>query len=69
MCQSHGFPKIMGVLTHLDVFKNNKKLKKRKKTLKQRSGRCFPFPSLTRRNSFLLIIIIKHLLFRLKVLD
>jgi len=37
MCQSHGFPKIMGVLTHLDVFKNNKKLKKRKKTLKQRS--------------------------------
>ena len=36
VCQVHGFPKIMGVLTHLDVFKNNKKLRKRKKTLKQR---------------------------------
>jgi ribosome biogenesis protein BMS1 len=34
--QCHGFPKIMGVLTHLDKFKNNKKLRTRKKVLKQR---------------------------------
>ncbi len=34
--QSHGFPKIMGVLTHLDRFKDNKKLRRTKKTLKQR---------------------------------
>lgn len=34
--QVHGFPKIMGVLTHLDKFKDNKKLRKRKKALKQR---------------------------------
>ena len=34
--QSHGFPKIMGVLTHLDKFKDNKKLRRTKKTLKQR---------------------------------
>nr|XP_028682211.1 ribosome biogenesis protein BMS1 homolog isoform X1 [Macaca mulatta] len=32
--QVHGFPKIMGVLTHLDSFKHNKKLKKTKKQLK-----------------------------------
>ncbi|KAG0006532.1 Glycoside hydrolase 2 (Mannanase, beta-galactosidase) [Modicella reniformis] len=34
--QSHGFPKIMGVLTHLDRFKNNKTLKTTKKKLKHR---------------------------------
>ncbi|KAI9016773.1 hypothetical protein DFJ74DRAFT_678236 [Hyaloraphidium curvatum] len=34
--QVHGFPKVMGVLTHLDGFKDNKKLRKRKKELKQR---------------------------------
>jgi ribosome biogenesis protein BMS1 len=34
--QTHGFPKVMGVLTHLDMFKNKKKLKKRKKKLKHR---------------------------------
>ncbi|KAK2955886.1 putative Ribosome biogenesis protein bms1 [Blattamonas nauphoetae] len=34
--QTHGFPKVMGVLTHLDAFKNNKTLKKTKKALKQR---------------------------------
>uniref|UniRef100_A0A8C9GDD4 Bms1-type G domain-containing protein n=1 Tax=Piliocolobus tephrosceles TaxID=591936 RepID=A0A8C9GDD4_9PRIM len=28
ICQVHGFPKIMGVLTHLDSFKHNKQLKK-----------------------------------------
>lgn len=32
----HGFPKVMGVLTHLDAFKDQKKLKKTKKTLKHR---------------------------------
>ncbi|KAF9977965.1 Glycoside hydrolase 2 (Mannanase, beta-galactosidase) [Actinomortierella ambigua] len=34
--QTHGFPKIMGVLTHLDRFKNNKTLKTTKKRLKHR---------------------------------
>lgn len=32
----HGFPKVMGVLTHLDGFKDQKKLKKTKKALKHR---------------------------------
>lgn len=32
----HGFPKVMGVLTHLDSFKDNKRLKKTKKVLKHR---------------------------------
>ncbi|XP_060097011.1 ribosome biogenesis protein BMS1 homolog [Heteronotia binoei] len=36
ICQIHGFPKIMGVLTHLDTLKNNKQLKKMKKRLKHR---------------------------------
>ncbi|KAH0506828.1 Ribosome biogenesis protein BMS1-like protein [Microtus ochrogaster] len=36
ICQVHGFPKIMGVLTHLDTFKHNKQLKKTKKRLKHR---------------------------------
>uniref|UniRef100_A0A2K5HZS1 Uncharacterized protein n=1 Tax=Colobus angolensis palliatus TaxID=336983 RepID=A0A2K5HZS1_COLAP len=31
ICQVHGFPKIMGVLTHLNSFKHNKQLKKTKK--------------------------------------
>ncbi|CAI9757098.1 unnamed protein product [Fraxinus pennsylvanica] len=34
--QNHGFPKIMGVLTHLDKFKDVKKLKKTKQRLKHR---------------------------------
>lgn len=34
--QTHGFPKIIGVLTHLDKFKDNKRLKTTKKRLKQR---------------------------------
>ncbi|CAI2170124.1 17747_t:CDS:10 [Funneliformis geosporum] len=34
--QTHGFPKIMGVLTHLDKFKNNKTLRTTKKRLKHR---------------------------------
>ena len=34
--QTHGFPKVIGVLTHLDVFKHSKSLKKTKKRLKQR---------------------------------
>lgn len=34
--QAHGFPKVMGVLTHLDMFKSTKSLRKAKKSLKQR---------------------------------
>ena len=34
--QSHGFPKVMGVLTHLDMFHSAKTLRKTKKQLKQR---------------------------------
>ena len=36
VAQVHGFPKIMGVLTHLDLMKNNKSLQKTKKRLKNR---------------------------------
>lgn len=36
ICQSHGFPRIMGVLSHLDVITNPKKLKNTKKQLKHR---------------------------------
>ncbi|XP_062090067.1 uncharacterized protein LOC133796529 [Humulus lupulus] len=34
--QVHGFPKVMGVLTHLDDFKDAKKLRKTKQQLKHR---------------------------------
>ena len=34
--QVHGFPKIMGVLTHLDLFRDSKAMQKTKKRLKQR---------------------------------
>lgn len=36
ICQVHGMPRIMGVLTHLDMLKHNKQLKRVKKTLKHR---------------------------------
>lgn len=36
MLQSHGFPKVMGVLTHLDLFNKQAQLKKTKKLLKKR---------------------------------
>ena len=36
ICQVHGMPKVMGVLTHLDHFKRNKSLAKTKKQLKSR---------------------------------
>nr|XP_054769172.1 ribosome biogenesis protein BMS1 homolog [Lytechinus pictus] len=36
IAQVHGFPRIMGVLTHLDMMKDNKALKKTKKRLKHR---------------------------------
>lgn len=36
ICQVHGMPKIMGVLTHLDAINNAKALQKRKKLLKHR---------------------------------
>ena len=32
----HGFPKVMGILTHLDSFKDNKKLRNAKKRLKEK---------------------------------
>jgi ribosome biogenesis protein BMS1 len=34
--QTHGFPKVMGVLTHLDGFRDGKKLKRVKKEMKHR---------------------------------
>ncbi|XP_049767714.1 ribosome biogenesis protein BMS1 homolog [Schistocerca cancellata] len=36
ICQVHGMPRVMGVLTHLDMLKNAKQLKRTKKTLKHR---------------------------------
>ena len=36
ICQVHGFPRIMGVLTHLDGYKNNKALQRTKKIMKHR---------------------------------
>ncbi|ESO87420.1 hypothetical protein LOTGIDRAFT_166570 [Lottia gigantea] len=36
ICQVHGFPRIMGVLTHLDTFQENKRMRKTKKMLKNR---------------------------------
>ena len=36
LLQVHGFPKVMGVLTHLDMYKNKERLKKVKKGLKAR---------------------------------
>ncbi|XP_077270777.1 ribosome biogenesis protein BMS1 homolog [Temnothorax americanus] len=36
ICQVHGMPRIMGVLTHLDLVKNARQMRKTKKTLKHR---------------------------------
>lgn len=36
ICQVHGMPRIMGVLNHLDLFKNNRQMRKTKKELKRR---------------------------------
>nr|KAG5696027.1 hypothetical protein BaRGS_013933 [Batillaria attramentaria] len=36
ICQVHGFPRVMGVLTHLDMFRDNKRIRKTKKRLKNR---------------------------------
>ncbi|KAJ9582398.1 hypothetical protein L9F63_003251, partial [Diploptera punctata] len=36
ICQVHGMPRVMGVLTHLDLLKNSKQLKNTKKVLKHR---------------------------------
>jgi ribosome biogenesis protein BMS1 len=36
ICQTHGFPRVMGVLTHLDAFKNVKTLRRTKKVMKNR---------------------------------
>ena len=38
--QVHGFPKVMGILTHLDQFTNTKQLKKTKKQLKANQIAC-----------------------------
>ena len=34
--QTHGFPRVLGIVTHLDAFKENKTLKNTKKVLKNR---------------------------------
>ena len=36
ICQVHGFPRILGVLTHLDLFQNTKTLRRTKKIMKHR---------------------------------
>ncbi|GAB6028474.1 Glycoside hydrolase 2 (Mannanase, beta-galactosidase) [Chamberlinius hualienensis] len=36
ICKTHGMPRVMGVLNHLDYFRNNKHQRKVKKTLKDR---------------------------------
>jgi ribosome biogenesis protein BMS1 len=36
LLQSHGFPRVIGVLTHLDLFQKQYQLKKTKKNLKKR---------------------------------
>ena len=36
MLQTHGFPKVMGVLTHLDLFRTPKQMRDAKKALKRR---------------------------------
>lgn len=36
ICQSHGFPKIMAILTHLDLLKSEAEKKKVKKSMKKR---------------------------------
>lgn len=36
LLKCHGFPNVMGVLTHLDFFKENKQLRKTKKKFKKR---------------------------------
>lgn len=51
--QVHGFPKVMGVLTHLDSFKKQAQLKKTKKALKVRAPFAPepPLPALSRRSA------------------
>ena len=36
ICNVHGFPRVMGVLNHLDTFRDSKRLRKTKKRLKDR---------------------------------
>ena len=36
LLQNHGFPNVMGILTHLDYFKENKMIRKTKKRMKKR---------------------------------
>jgi ribosome biogenesis protein BMS1 len=34
--KTHGFPQVMGIMTHLDMIKDNKSLKKMRKRMKDR---------------------------------
>jgi ribosome biogenesis protein BMS1 len=36
LLNNHGFPNVMGVLTHIDYFKDNKQLRKTRKKYKKR---------------------------------
>lgn len=36
LLKCHGFPHVLGVLTHLDFFKNNKQMRQTKKKFKKR---------------------------------
>ncbi|KAK3856415.1 hypothetical protein Pcinc_037266 [Petrolisthes cinctipes] len=36
ICRAHGTPRVMGILNHLDMLRDNKSLKKKKKALKHR---------------------------------
>ncbi len=36
LLQNHGMPNIMGILTHLDYFRENKAMRKTKKKMKKR---------------------------------
>jgi len=51
--QAHGFPKILGVLTHLDHFKDTKRLRKTKKRMKAVSARKPRSPAAQRPRSSL----------------
>lgn len=49
LLKCHGFPNVMGVLTHLDYFRDNKQLRKTRKKFKKRfeyevSGNSKLFP-------------------------
>ena len=53
--QVHGFPKVMGVLTHLDEFTDAKKLRQVKKTLKVRAALPVAYASTSYRRAATLL--------------